>query len=120
MSNEEKQRHEDEIDLRSLFNNLRRKWYYFLISILIFFAGAFLYIYYSLPVYEATSSVIIKDSKNASKNIEDILSGDLYGNTKNIATEIGILSSRSVLEETINELNLRVNYFTKSGFLEIP
>ena len=111
---------DDEIDLRLLIGSIRKKLHFFLISAAIFSIGAFLYIRFTLPIYEATSSVLIKDSKNPSKNIEDILTGDLLGNTKNIATEIGILRSRSVLEETINELNLGVSYFDKSGFFSYP
>lgn len=112
--------HDDEIDLRLLFNNVRRNWHYFLISLVVFTIATFLYIRFTLPVFEAKSSVIIKDTKNSSKNIADILSGDLYGNSKNIATEIGILQSRSVLEETFNQLNLGVSYFSKSGLFSYP
>ncbi len=111
---------EDEIDLRSFFYNIRRKWHYFIISILFFSVCALLYLRFTLPVYEATTSLLIKDGKNTSKDLEDILSGNLYGNTKNIATEIGILNSRSVLEETINELNLGVSFFSKNGFIRFP
>lgn len=113
-------KNEDEIDLRLLFQNLRAHWHYFLISVLLFFTGAFLYIRFTLPVYEARTSVLVKDSKNTSKNIEDFLTGDLFGNTKNIATEIGILKSRSVLEETIHELHLEVSYFEASSLFKIP
>ena len=117
---EEYRRNEDEIDLRMLFYNLKKHWFYFLFSILLFSVGALLYIRYTLPVYEATTSVIIKDNKNASKNIEDILSGDMFGNNKNIATEIGILQSRSVLEKTFEKLNLNVSFYSKSGLLNYP
>lgn len=113
-------RNDDEIDLRLLMNNMRRKWHYFLFSLLFFCIGALLYIRFTLPVYEARSSVLIKDTKNSSNNIEDFLTGDLFGNTKNIATEIGILRSRSVLEETINELNLGVSYYGRSGLFKYP
>ena len=119
-TNAENRRNDDEIDLRLLFYNIRRNWHYFLISILFFAIGALLYIRFTLPVYEATTSVLIKDSKNTSKDIEDILTGDLFGNTKNIATEIGILQSRSVLEETINELNLGISFFSKNELLNFP
>lgn len=119
-TNAENRRNDDEIDLRLLFYNIRRNWHFFLISILFFAIGALLYIRFTLPVYEATTSVLIKDSKNTSKDIEDILTGDLFGNTKNIATEIGILQSRSVLEETINELNLGIRFFSKNELLNFP
>jgi tyrosine-protein kinase Etk/Wzc len=119
-TNAENRRDDDEIDLRLLFNNMRRKWHYFFISILVFVLAAFLYVHYTIPVFEASTSILIKDSKNSSKNIEDIMTGDLFGNSKNMATEIGILQSRSVLEETINDLNLGVSYFSNSGLIDFP
>ncbi len=113
-------RNEDEIDLRLFFYNIRKKWYYFILSFIFVAAISSIYIQFTLPVFEATTSVLIKDGKNSSKDIQDILSGDLYGNTKNIATEIGILNSRSVLEETFNELNLGISYFSKNELLNFP
>lgn len=113
-------RNEDEIDLRLLFQEIRKNWHWFLFSIILFSIGAMLYIKFTLPVYEARASVLVKDTKNTSKNIEDIFTGDLFGNTKNIATEIGILKSRSILDETIRELNLGVSYFSHSTFFKLP
>src|SRR5688500_3977472 len=113
-------KNDDEIDLRQLFMNVRRKWHYFLVSLVVFGAAAFCYIKFTLPVYEASSSVLIKDSKNSSQNIEDFIAGDVFGNQKNIATEMGILQSRSVLEETITELNLSVSYFSEGTFSKQP
>ncbi|MEO8085853.1 MAG: Wzz/FepE/Etk N-terminal domain-containing protein, partial [Bacteroidota bacterium] len=113
-------KNDDEIDLRQLFLNVRRKWHYFIVSLIVFAAAAFCYIRFTLPVYEASSSVLVKDSKNASKNIEDFIAGDVFGNNKNIATEMGILQSRSLLEETINELNLEVSYYSKGTFFKQP
>ncbi len=113
-------RNDDEIDLRLLFQEIRRNWHYFLFSAILFSIAALLYIRFTLPVFEARSSVLVKDTKNTSKNIEDIFTGDLFGNTKNIATEIGILKSRSILEETIRELNLEVSYFSHSPLFKVP
>src|SRR6188768_2797287 len=113
-------KNDDEIDLRQLFMNVRRKWHYFIVSLIIFGAAAFFYIKLTIPVYEASSSVLIKDSKNSSNNIEDFIAGDVFGNQKNIATEMGILQSRSVLEETISELNLEVSYFSEGTFSKQP
>lgn len=114
------QRKEDEIDLRQLALSLRSKWYYFLISFLIFSVVAIFYIKFTQPIYEAHTSILIKDPKNSSKNIEDILSGDLFGNSKNVATEIGILRSRSVLKEAADELQLGVSYFDENHLLPKP
>lgn len=117
---ESRPRADDEIDLRLLFLNMRRKWHYFVASIAVFSIAAFLYIHFTLPVFEAHASVLIKDSKNKTNNIEDIFTGDIFGNTKNVATEIGILKSRSVLRETIAELGLGISYYSTFSFFSYP
>ncbi len=111
---------EDEIDLRQLALTMRSRWYYFVLSFIIFGCLAFLYSKFTQPIYEARTSILIKDSKNSSKNIEDILSGDLFGNSKNVATEIGILRSRSVLKEAADDLQLGVSYFDENQLLRKP
>ena len=119
-TNTDNRRADDEIDLHMLFYNIRRKWYYFPLSFFLVAICVFIYIRFTLPVYEATSSILIKDSKNSSKNIEDVLTGDVFGNSKNISTEIGILQSGSVLEETFRQLNLGISYFSKEGIICFP
>lgn len=111
---------EDEIDLRQLTLQLSRKWYYFLISAALFAVLAFLYIKLTLPVYESRSSILVKDSRNKSNNIQDYIAGDLFGNSKNLATEIGILQSHSVLMETIQELKLDVAICSEETFFSKP
>ena len=44
---------DDEIDLRLLIGSIRKKLHFFLISAAIFSIGAFLYIRFTLPIYEA-------------------------------------------------------------------
>ncbi|MEY4593715.1 MAG: hypothetical protein RIQ47_125 [Bacteroidota bacterium] len=113
-------RKEDEIDFRQLALSMRSKWYYFLISVAVFGCIAIGYIKLTQPVFEAHTSVLIKDTKNSSKNIEDILSGDLFGNSKSVATEIGILRSRSVLKAAADELGLGISYFNEDFLLRKP
>jgi uncharacterized protein involved in exopolysaccharide biosynthesis len=62
-------RKEDEIDFRQLALSMRSKWYYFLISVAVFGCIAIGYIKLTQPVFEAHTSVLIKDTKNSSKNI---------------------------------------------------
>ena len=45
------------------FTTCGEKWHYFLISAVLFCIGAFLYIRFTLPVFEARSSVLVKDTK---------------------------------------------------------
>ncbi|MFM2207347.1 MAG: hypothetical protein RL213_1322 [Bacteroidota bacterium] len=111
---------DDEIDLRTLFRDFRRRWYLFPASALLCFLVAFAYMKVTDPVFEATASILVKDSKNKSGSIENILAGDLFGNSKNVATEIGILTSRSVLREAVHELNMEVSVCKEGWLLRRP
>lgn len=115
-----KTKKEDEIDLGLLINVLKSKWHYYIIALIIFIALAFVYIKLSLPVYEVKSSILVQDPKSTSKSIEDFLSGDVFGSQNSLATEIGILGSNTVLERTINELNLQVSYTYKTSNPDFP
>lgn len=110
---------EDELDLSNLLNDLIAKWHYFLVTGFILAVLTVVYIKFSLPVYQSTSSVLIDDSKS-SNNFEDILSSDLFGTSMSLPTEIGILTSRTVIQKTIEELHLRVQYFNTTSYPARP
>lgn len=111
---------DDEIQLRSILNELIRKWHYYLLAG-IFFAGiTFLYIKLTLPVYQASSSVLIDDEKSGPSNITDFLSSDLFGTNLNLPTEIGILRSRTVMMKTIERLHLGIQFTNTSSFPSMP
>ncbi|MFM2135723.1 MAG: hypothetical protein RL021_1123 [Bacteroidota bacterium] len=113
-------KNDDEIDLRALLRNMRRRRHYFLLSAAACFLAAFTYLKLSDPIYEAGASVLIKDSKNKSGSIENILTGDLFGSARNVSTEIGILTSRSVLKEVIHELQLDVSCYEEKLLVSRP
>lgn len=111
---------DDDIDISGLFVEIREKKWWFLVAFLICISAAILYIKIKQPVYEATSAVLIEETGKPSVNMEDFLAGDIFGDQANIATEKGILASRSVMHETIKKLNLEVSYFNVSIFPPKP
>jgi len=111
---------EDEFQIQNIFHEILRKWHYYLMAGIFFTGLALLYIKFSLPVYQASSSVLIEDSKSGSSNIEDILSSDIFGANLNLPTEIGILRSRTVIQETIKRLNINVQYWSKNSYPAQP
>jgi len=115
-----KKQHDDEIDLGTLIKTLRLKWHFYVIAFFVFVALALAYIKFSLPVYQVQSSILVQDPKSTSKNIEDFLSGDVFGTQNTLATEIGILGSHTVIEKTIEELKLQVSYKSTSTFPAMP
>ncbi len=107
----------EEIDLVSIFYKLLAKWYYFAIALVLCFIIAFVVIKLELPEYQSFSTILIKDSNSSSSKIEDVIAGEMYGESRNLNTEIGIIKSRAVLEEAIDRLNLQINYY---NLINIP
>lgn len=110
---------EDELDLSNFLNDLIAKWYYFVITGVVLAVMAVFYIKYTLPVYQSNSSILIDDSKSSS-SFEDVLTSDLFGTNMSLPTEIGILTSRTVINKTIEELDLQVQYFNTTSFPSRP
>jgi tyrosine-protein kinase Etk/Wzc len=105
---------DDDIDLSSFLKELGQYRWYFVGAFGAAVIAALLYIQFTLPVYEASASILIRESNQPAMNMEDILTGDLFGDQANIATERGVLASRSVMKETISQLGLQVSMFNTS------
>ncbi len=106
----------DELNLGRFVKEVYSKWYYFLISGIIITLLAVVYIELTLPVYQTIGSVLIDDSKSSPKNIEDFISTDIMGSSMSLETEVGILKSRSVITSTIDQLELRVQYWNSTSY----
>jgi len=106
----------DEIDLSWFVNEfvIHRTW--FIIGIITAIIIGITYIKITPEVYEASSSILIKESNKQSVDINDFVGGDLFGDQANIATEKGILASRGVMKKTIHQLNLGISYVDVSSF----
>ncbi|MGR6087571.1 MAG: GumC family protein [Arcticibacter sp.] len=110
----------DDIDLSGLADEIRASRWWFVASIVVFISLAYVYLKTTLPVYESGASVLIEESGKPSIKMEDFIAGDLFGEQANVATEKGILGSRSVMKQTISELGIGVSYANTSVFPHIP
>ena len=103
---------DDEIEETNLREQLEKylvHWRWFLVSVLIGLVLAFLYLRYTSPTYEATTTILVKDEKKGGMLSELSAFADLGmgGAMKsNVDNEIEILKSRTLVESAIKELNL--------------
>lgn len=115
-----KYQQEDEFQILNVFRDILHKWHYYVIAGVIFAGLAILYIKFTLPVYQASSSILVDDENSSPANVSDLLSSDLFGTNLNLPTEIGILRSRTVLQETIRRLNLETQYWSTTNYPAQP
>ena len=66
------QMQEQEIDLIELFYKLLAHWRWFLLAAVVALAGAYIYVHVATPIYQATASVVIKDSEGSNKAIDEL------------------------------------------------
>lgn len=105
-----KENREQEIDIRRILFILISKWYWFLISIIVFLAIAFLYLKWERPVYQAKMSVLVKSEQN--NQGEQFLLQDLgfMSGKNNIDDEIGVFKSPDLMTKVVTSLDLYTSY----------
>ncbi|WP_307304603.1 GumC family protein [Epilithonimonas hungarica] len=113
------------IDLISLTKPYIAKWYWFILSTLIFFIIGLIYIKLSVPVYSIKSAVLIKDAKK-SLNVGEGNLGVLEGlsgfggmSTNSIENELEIFKSKKLIRDIVISKNLQTQVFVESGFKKI-
>ena len=109
---------EETIDIKALILKYAQYWYYFVLSVLFFGCIAFLNNRYTVPEYSVSTTLLIRDDNNTQLGAENLLEGlEMFSGKKNLKNEIVILSSYSLCEKVIEELNLGISYY-QHGFLQ--
>ena len=82
--------------------------YWPLLAILLLFGitCAWVYLRYTLPVYQTTATLLIKDDKNSAPGKEMLQAFDLFGSKKNVQNEIEVLQSKTLMQEVVKNLHL--------------
>ena len=101
--------------LQTTIHLVSRNYKLFIIGIVIAFGFAIFKNRYTLPVYSITSSILIQESKGQ-ENMTDVLNQKLFGKNQKLQNELEILRSTMVVEKTVRNLDLAVNYYSKKGF----
>jgi len=98
-----------------------RHWPWFIITVLIAVTIAYVYLRYTIPYYQTSTSIIIKDSqgRGAASELaafEDI--GLISGmNANSIENEIEILRSKRLMTAVAKELDLNIRYFREGKII---
>ena len=110
---------EEKIDLHAMLFRYIIRWPWFVTSIILCLAGAWLYLRQTTPVYNISASVVIKDDKkggNSGGNLTALEGLGLVSSVSNIDNEIEILRSKTLVKHVVSELNLYTTYTAKGSF----
>ena len=107
---------ESSFDFRTIFTMVVLNWQWFVLSILIFFFGAMIYLRYTTPVYQVSVKMLIKDEDSRNRRSNQMLANmkDLgfMSNSNGIENEIEILQSKILAEEAVKNLKIYTDYYS--------
>ena len=100
---------EQEIDFLALLFKYFFYWRWFVASILICCVATYLFLRYQTPVYNISSSVLIKEedkrSGSGSNPLAAIQDLGMFSMTNNFDNEVEILKSRTLIKKVVNDLD---------------
>jgi capsular exopolysaccharide synthesis family protein len=99
----------DEINVSKITDLFREKWYIILISLIMAVIASKLYLRYTRPVYEASTTLKIEENFNSFNTIDFLQEMNRF--TNNIQSEIEILQSRSVVLEALKRMDVTASYY---------
>lgn len=99
------------LSFRDLFYKYIRFLPLFVVSVAIALLGAYLYLRWTVPVYSAAGSMVIKNDKVSGGNGDKFEEFFGTNKTQNIATEIEMLKSRPLMQRVVDRLNLQFSYY---------
>ncbi len=93
-------------------------WPLAVLIITVFMAGAYLYLRYSTPVYEANARLIVNDdSQQKNANILEAFKIDTRNISNETERELEVLRSKDLLRKLVIQLQLNVQ-FSQKGFVK--
>ena len=92
--------------MKKIFHLIINSWQYFLISMFVAIAVAFIYVTKFIPVYRVSATLLINEEKKMpSMGNAQLFEGfGLGAGTKNLDNQMMILSSRALIGKTLDEL----------------
>lgn len=108
---------QEESNLKKILELILRNYKQIFLCVIIALSLAFLVNRYSIPAYDISASILIKQKDQQSVNgINEYLNSSLFGNNQNFQNELWIMKSYPVVENTVRNLDISVTYFTKGRF----
>lgn len=114
---------EEKTDFQALFFKYVIHWPWFVASALICAGLAFAYLRYQVPVYEVSSSILIKEDnkKSANNALQTMQDFGMLSMTSNFNNELELLKSRTLIKKVVSRLNLYTSLTREQTFgYDIP
>ena len=110
------------INIREELEKYLVHWRWFVLSVFITVALAFVYLRYSQKIYSINTSIIVKDEKRGGGIASEMAAfadlGMFSGGKSNVENETQVLQSRSLAERTVRRLQLNIALINNDRFVK--
>jgi len=102
---------EKPVDFAGILFNYITYWKWFVVSLLVSFVFAGIYLKITLPNYEITTSVLLKDDlKGGSAEMNAFKEMGLFTQKNNVDNELEVLNKSKLIEQVVRELGIYADY----------
>ena len=111
--------YERPIDFLGTFIKYLSYWKWFAASLLIFLSLGYIYLKFTLPTYEVSTSILLKDDQKGggTAEINAFKEMGLFTQKNNVDNELEVLNKSILVEQVVHELGIYATY-TQVGTLE--
>lgn len=102
-----------DFNIRDLLHLARKRWYYYVIALIICSVGAYINVHRTAPTYLRVSTVLIKDKNDGTRTLSEaqlFKEVGLANIASNVENEILIFKSLRLAEIVVRQLHLDVRY----------
>ncbi|MFH1004422.1 MAG: polysaccharide biosynthesis tyrosine autokinase [Bacteroidota bacterium] len=112
---------EPTVTVKEILGKYFFRWEWFLVGLILALSSAFVYLRYTVPLYEVSATILIKDDSKGTIISEQSAFKDLkiLDSKDNLENEIEILKSRSLMTRVAKELHLNIQYTNDEGPIPI-
>ncbi len=104
-------------DINRLIRLVVRNWYLFVISFPLCLGTVFLYHRYTIPVYKASATLLLKSSEQKPLAQANLMEGiGLSPEVRSVENQSFIIRSRRLIKQTIDRLDFGVSYYQQGRF----
>lgn len=115
---EEKEK--EDFNLRDAIERYLGYWKWFVLAICLCLTLSYVYLRYTIPQYQASTTILVKDEKKGGMLSELSAFSDMglgSGMKSNLDNEVEILKSRTLVERTVKKLKLNVSLVEKGNVI---
>jgi capsular exopolysaccharide synthesis family protein len=108
----------EEVSIGDLLYKFLPYWPIFVLLLVLTLAGAWIYLRYTMPVYQTSATLLIKDDKNTPANANDLMQAfDMFGSKKNVENEVEVLQSKTLMQQVVKDLHLYAPIYSQGRVL---